>query len=64
MIFAFIVGYVCIAMEHKLQVNKAASALMTAGVLWVLYILTIPLAVPLPGTESGGEKSAVGSAMY
>lgn len=46
MILAFIVGYVCIAMEHKLQVNKAASALMTAGVLWVIYIMSMPLTVP------------------
>lgn len=46
MILAFIVGYVCIAMEHKLQINKAASALMTAGVLWVIYIMTMPLVVP------------------
>lgn len=46
MILVFIVGYLCIAMEHKLQVNKAASALMTAGILWVIYIVALPLVVP------------------
>ena len=31
MVAVFLVGYLCIAMEHKLQVNKAASALLTGG---------------------------------
>ena len=37
MVAVFLIGYLCIAMEHKLQVNKAASALLTGGILWALY---------------------------
>ena len=37
MIFVFVVGYAAIALEHPLKVNKSASALLLAVVLWVLY---------------------------
>lgn len=46
MVAVFLVGYFCIAMEHKLEVNKAATALLTGGILWALYIVTSPLVVP------------------
>lgn len=44
MIVVFLLGYLAIAMEHKLQVNKAASALITGIALWVVYVLGAPLA--------------------
>ncbi len=45
MVIVFILGYFLIAMEHKIKIDKAAIALLTGGVLWVLYILISPLAV-------------------
>ncbi len=38
MIVLFLMGYVCIAMEHSLKVNKSATALVLCAVLWTLYI--------------------------
>lgn len=38
MIFLFLVGYACIAMEHSLKVNKAATALLLCALLWTVYI--------------------------
>jgi len=35
----FIVGYLAIAFEHPLKINKAASALLTGVVCWTLYAL-------------------------
>ncbi len=35
----FIVAYAAIALEHPLNINKSASALLGAGVLWTLYAL-------------------------
>ena len=35
----FVLGYVAIACEHSIHVNKAASALLTAIVLWVLLMV-------------------------
>ena len=36
----FILGYACIALEHPLKINKSASALLLAGLLWTVYALT------------------------
>lgn len=38
----FIVGYIAIATEHFINVNKAASALVTGVLCWVVYILSVP----------------------
>jgi Na+/H+ antiporter NhaD/arsenite permease-like protein len=35
----FIVGYMAIAMEHIIRLNKAASALITGVLCWTIYIL-------------------------
>ena len=39
MILIFVLAYVAIALEHPLHVNKSASALIGAGLLWTLYAL-------------------------
>jgi Na+/H+ antiporter NhaD/arsenite permease-like protein len=38
MITLFLIGYACIAMEHSIKVNKAASALLLCALLWTIYI--------------------------
>ena len=38
MIILFLTGYTCIAMEHSIKVNKAATALMLCALLWTVYI--------------------------
>ncbi len=35
----FVVGYLFIAFEHSVQINKAASALITGVLCWTVYIL-------------------------
>ncbi|MDH4479513.1 MAG: sodium:proton antiporter NhaD [Rhodoferax sp.] len=35
----FVLAYVAIALEHPLKVNKSASALLGAGLLWTVYAL-------------------------
>lgn len=35
----FILAYAAIALEHPIRVNKSASALLGAGVLWTIYAL-------------------------
>lgn len=37
MILVFLVGYLLIALEHPLKINKAGTALMTGTILWVMY---------------------------
>lgn len=35
----FVLGYVAIAFEHAIKINKTASALLTGVLLWVVYIM-------------------------
>ena len=35
----FLVGYVLIAAEHKLQVSKSAIAMLFAGILWTIVAI-------------------------
>lgn len=39
MIVVFIVGYLCIALEHPLKIDKAASALLIGVLTWTIFIL-------------------------
>jgi len=42
MIIVFVLGYAAITLEHPLRVNKSASALLLAVVMWVLYVFSFP----------------------
>lgn len=42
----FVLGYLCIALEHKLRINKAASALITGVVCWALYVVNLEQLLP------------------
>ncbi len=39
LILLFVVGYACIAMEHKIKIDKAATALVMFGFMWAVYAL-------------------------
>jgi Na+/H+ antiporter NhaD/arsenite permease-like protein len=39
LIIIFVLGYIAIAFEHPLKLNKAASALITGVVCWTIYML-------------------------
>lgn len=39
MIVVFLLGYLMIALEHPLKINKSATALVLGALLWVVYIL-------------------------
>jgi Na+/H+ antiporter NhaD/arsenite permease-like protein len=41
-LIVFLLGYVAIAMEHVIRLNKAASALITGVLCWTIYILYVP----------------------
>lgn len=46
MVVLFLIGYTCIAMEHKIGVNKAAPALLLCALLWTCYIIDAPNILP------------------
>ena len=37
LIIIFLIAYTAIVLEHPLKVNKSASALIGAGLLWTIY---------------------------
>ena len=39
MIIIFVIGYLLIALEHPLHMNKASFALITCGILWTIYAI-------------------------
>lgn len=38
-IIVFLIGYLLVALEHPLKLNKSASALLTATICWAIYAL-------------------------
>lgn len=54
LIAIFVLGYVCIALEHNIKIDKAAAAILTGVLCWVLLI--IGGETLLPAAEAvGGE---------
>ncbi len=53
MIAVFVLGYLAIALEHPIKIDKAASALFTGMVIWVVLVLS-----------SQGEHSAQESLVH
>jgi len=41
MAIVFILGYIAIALEHPLKIDKSASALMLSVVIWVIYMIGV-----------------------
>lgn len=53
----FVLGYLAIALEHPLRVNKAATAILTAALVWAVLMLGMDSIFP-EGLE-GGQDSLV-----
>lgn len=41
LVLVFVLAYAAIALEHPLRINKSASALLGAGVLWTVYAMGV-----------------------
>ncbi|MEF9931046.1 MAG: sodium:proton antiporter NhaD [Bacteroidales bacterium] len=59
MIIVFLVGYLAIALEHVLKVNKAAIALMMAVVVWTIYAFIAPGEIESQISGQLGEVSSI-----
>jgi Na+/H+ antiporter NhaD/arsenite permease-like protein len=54
MALVFVLGYLCIALEHPLKIDKAASALLTAVIAWTLLVLGADSLLPLAAEHGNG----------
>lgn len=52
LVVLFFIGYLGIALEHPLKVDKTATALMLGMLLWIAYALGAEYIVPLVDGES------------
>ncbi|MGB3776406.1 MAG: hypothetical protein WA951_14200, partial [Leeuwenhoekiella sp.] len=55
LIAVFVLGYICIALEHNLKIDKAAAAILTGVICWVILIIGEDV---LLTTMNGGEAGA------
>lgn len=46
-VLVFVITYAAIALEHPLRVNKSATALLGAGLLWTVYAMGSPAGHPV-----------------
>ena len=58
MALIFILGYLCIAFEHPLKIDKAASAILTAVLCWTVLVLSADSL--LPAVTGAGEHGPIG----
>ena len=57
-VLVFCLGYVAIAIEHKISINKTASALLTGVLCWTRFALSDPSERVL-GSEAYGHFAAL-----
>lgn len=69
-IVLFVVGYLAIALEHQIHVNKAASALLTGVLCWTVYALNYSQLVPQElfdawhGAHAAGEGDGLDAKLH
>ena len=64
MVVIFVLGYVAIAFEHPLKVDKAASALIIGTLCWVAYILGAETIISLGYSQSWKKFQELYPAMH
>ncbi len=42
LVLIFVIGYLAIAFEHPVKINKTATALLTGVLCWTVYIVSVP----------------------
>ncbi len=59
MALVFVTGYLCIALEHPLKIDKAASALLTAVIGWTVLVMGAEAIIPAIelAAHGGGDPS-------
>ena len=57
MFVVFVLGYIAIALEHPLKINKAATALILGALMWTLYMWGADSILAGPGAD--GDRSSL-----
>ncbi|WP_397379187.1 sodium:proton antiporter NhaD [Pseudomonas sp.] len=60
MALTFVFGYLCIALEHPLKIDKAASAILTAVICWTLLVFGADSILPMIDSATASSASGHG----
>jgi len=60
-IFIFVIGYLAIALEHPIKINKTATALITGVLCWTLFAIAIPNATFLSSGAFTAFSEGIGN---
>lgn len=63
-IILFIIGYIAIALEHPIKINKTASALLTGVICWTLYALSSPEEIHHIGEQLAEHLSEISAILF
>jgi Na+/H+ antiporter NhaD/arsenite permease-like protein len=62
-ILVFVVGYLAIALEHPIKINKTATAILTGVILWTLYAISSDN-IELVGDQLNHHLSSISSILF
>ncbi|QOI96322.1 MAG: sodium:proton antiporter NhaD [Flammeovirgaceae bacterium] len=60
----FVIGYLCIALEHPIKVNKTASALLTGVICWTLYAVFQHDSIAHIGEQLNHHLGQIGAILF
>jgi Na+/H+ antiporter NhaD/arsenite permease-like protein len=60
----FVIGYLCIALEHPIKVNKTASALLTGVICWTLFAVFQHESIGLIGEQLNHHLGQIGAILF
>lgn len=63
-VILFAIGYLAIALEHPIKINKTASALLTGVLCWTLYALSSPGEIHHIGEQLAEHLSEISSILF
>ena len=51
LLIVFVIGYLVIALEHPIKIDKTATALLLGMVMWIIYALGAESIVPVASAK-------------
>jgi Na+/H+ antiporter NhaD/arsenite permease-like protein len=63
-VLIFVLGYLAIAFEHPIKVNKTASALLTGVLCWTLYALSSQNSIEIIGEDLSHHLSEIAAILF
>ncbi|HCM74772.1 MAG TPA: sodium:proton antiporter [Cytophagales bacterium] len=63
-VILFVIGYLAIALEHPIKINKTASALLTGVLCWTLYAISSPGEIHHIGEQLAEHLSEISAILF